>query len=290
MQAVLERLPLNAEESFVVKFFDYHYYPTPWHFHPEYELVLVTESTGKRFIGDNIQDFKPGNLALIGPNLPHLYRNDFHYYKPKNKLRAKSIVVHFLEHSFGEKFLTIPETHNIKRMLLKSLRGMDILGKTNSSVSKKMHQLCELHGFSRWLLLLDILNELSSTRDFRYISNERVEGQNETETHRINLIFDFVLTNYHTEIRVEEAAAMVNLAVNSFSRFFSQRTRKTFTQFVNEVRLGQACKLLIANKMNISEICFACGFNNLSNFNRQFKRVYSVNPLEYRKQYWMASD
>ncbi len=288
MQAVLERLPLNAEESFVVKFFDYHYYPTPWHFHPEYELVLVTESTGKRFIGDNIQDFKPGNLALIGSNLPHLYRNDFHYYEPKNKLRAKSIVVHFLEHSFGENFLTIPETHNIKRMLMKSLRGMDILGKTNSSVSKKMHQLCELHGFSRWLLLLDILNELSSTRDFRYISNERVEGQNETETHRINLIFDFVLNNYHTEIRVEEAAAMVNLAVNSFSRFFSQRTRKTFTQFVNEVRLGQACKLLIANKMNISEICFACGFNNLSNFNRQFKRVYSVNPLEYRKQYWMS--
>ncbi len=286
MQPVLERLPIGAEESFVVKFFDYAYYPTPLHFHSEYELVLVTESTGKRFIGDNISEFKPGDLALIGAKLPHLYRNDEIYYQVGNSHRAKSIVVHFLERSFGEGFLSIPETDSIKRLLLKSTRGMNIIGKTNTRIAKKMHALCELKGFSRWLLLVDILHELSLTRDFHYISNEHVEGQNESETKRINVIFDFVLNNYHREIQIAEAAGLVNLAVNSFSRFFSKRTRKTFTNFVNEVRLGQASKLLIANSMNVSEICFSCGFNNLSNFNRQFKKVYGISPLQYRKQYW----
>src|SRR5438128_2207189 len=104
MQPVLERLPIKSEESFVVKYFDYRHYPTPWHFHPEYELVLVTGSTGQRFIGDNISTFRENDLALIGPNLPHLYKNGAEYYHPKSKLRAQSIVVHFLEHSFGGDF------------------------------------------------------------------------------------------------------------------------------------------------------------------------------------------
>ena len=122
MNPVLEHLPKDAEESFVVKDFNYKFYPTPWHFHPEYEIVLVTESTGKRFIGDNISNFSTGNLALIGPRLPHLYRNDAEYYKRNSKLKARSIVVHFLETSFGSNFLSLPETKKIKKPVGKKFK------------------------------------------------------------------------------------------------------------------------------------------------------------------------
>ncbi len=283
MKPVLEHLPLKAKESFVVKYFDYPYYPTPWHFHPEYELVLVTESTGKRFVGDSVTDFSPGNLAFIGPNLPHLYRNDAAYYKPNHGMHASSIVIHFLETSFGENFLSLPETKKLSRLLAKSTRGLEVTGKTNTIISKKMHDLCHAEGLTRWIGLLEILNILSASKEVGYISNEVVQGRNETESGRLNTVIEFVMKNFKREIMTGEAAALVNMAQNSFSRYFTQRTRKTFTAFVNEMRLNHACKLLAGGSTSITDICFECGFNNLSNFNRQFKAVYHVSPLNYRK-------
>lgn len=283
MKPVLEHLPLKAKESFVVKYFDYPYYPTPWHFHPEYELVLVTESTGKRFVGDSVTDFKPGNLAFIGPNLPHLYRNDAAYYKPNQNMHASSIVIHFLETSFGENFLSLPETKKLSKLFAKSTRGLEVTGKTNTLVSKKMHDLCHTEGLTRWIGLLDILNILSASKEVAYISNEVVQGRNETESGRLNTVIEFVMKNFKREIMTGEAATLVNMAQNSFSRYFTQRTRKTFTAFVNEMRLNHACKLLAEGSTSVTDICFECGFNNLSNFNRQFKAVYHVSPLNYRK-------
>lgn len=286
MKPVLEHLPLDPEESFVVKSFDYPYYPTPWHFHPEYEIVLVTESTGKRFIGDSISDFKAGDLAFIGPNLPHLYRNDVEYYsKETSSLRAKSIVVHFLEQSFGEDFLSLPETKNLSNLFSKSLRGIEVTGRTNEIISKKLHELCELKGLARWLQLLEILHLLSESKELTIISRTHVVGKNEMESDRMNKVFEFVMKNFTREITVVEVANEVNLAENSFSRYFSQRTRKPFITFVNEVRLNHASKLLQENKLSVSEICFASGYNNLSNFNRQFKNIYKISPLTYARQF-----
>jgi AraC-like DNA-binding protein len=283
MRPVLEHLPVDPEQSFVVKFFEYGYYPTPWHFHPEYELVLVTESTGRRFIGDPIGNFGPGNLAFIGPDLPHLYRNDPAYYQPGSSLQAQSIVIHFSESSFGQNFLGLPETRRLQALFARSLRGLDITGKTNQRVGKKMHELVGLKGMPRWIGLLEILQILSESRDCRPISNGYLKGQNETESDRLNTIFEYVMKNFKNSLSVTEVARLVNLAENSFSRYFSLRTRKTFTSFVNEIRLNHACQLLIGNKMSISEICFESGFNNLSNFNRQFKNAYHMNPFQYRK-------
>lgn len=276
---------MQEGESFVVKDFDYGYYPTPWHFHPEYELVLVTESTGKRFIGDSIGDFKPGNLAFIGSNVPHLYRNDARYYHPKSKLRARSIVVHFLEASFGNDFLQIPETKKIKNLFQRAERGLDVVGRTNELISEKMRSLVYTDGFARWLKLLEILHILSESKELKYISTSGMQGKNEQEIDRMNKIFNFVIKNFKKEIRVSEMAEMIHLSENAFSRYFSQHTRKSFTAFVNEVRLHHASKLLIDNRMSVAEICFDCGFNNISNFNRQFRNLYNVNPLNYKKQY-----
>ena len=128
MKPALEHLPREKNQSFVVKDFDYKYYPTPWHYHPELEIVLVTESTGKRFIGDNISDFKPGNLALLGSNIPHTYRNDDKYYEAGSKLKAKSIVIHFTAGSLGNDFLALPEASALGKLFEQSAYGIEING------------------------------------------------------------------------------------------------------------------------------------------------------------------
>jgi AraC-like DNA-binding protein len=285
MKPVLEYLPRDEEESFVVKLFDYNYYPTPWHYHPEYELVLVTESNGKRFIGDNIKNFGPGDLALIGPNVPHLYRNDTAYYQPQSTLRAKSIVVHFLPSSIGEDFLELPASKKIRDLLSRSAFGLDIEGKTNALVSKQLYSLLELKGMPRLMKLLEILNTLSETKDYQPISKQTIVGENEKESERLSKVFEYVIKNSLSEIKIKEVADLVFMAENSFSRYFSQRTRKSFSAFVIEIRLSHASKLLIETGKSVSEICFESGFNNLSNFNRQFRELYGINPLTYRKQY-----
>jgi len=285
MQPLLEHLPLSKDESFVVKDFNYKYYPNPWHFHPEYELVLVTESTGKRFIGDNISNFAPGNFAFIGPNLPHTYRNDDKYFNRNSKLRARSIVIHFTEASLGNDFLALPEARKLRELFARSMRGIEITGKLNKQVSEKMYEILELEGLQRWMKLTDMLYTIASSRSFRYISQSFMQGHNQKESGRMSKIFDFVLNNYTRDIRVNEVAKIVNMADNSFSRYFSQRTRKTFNTFLTEIRLNHASKLLLENKMSVAEICFDAGFNNLSNFNRQFLKQYKMNPLTYRKNY-----
>jgi AraC-like DNA-binding protein len=285
MKPALEHLPRENEESFVVKYFDYHYYPTPWHYHPEYELVLVTESTGKRFIGDHICTFEPGNLALIGPNVPHTYQNDGVYYEPGSALRAKSIVIHFSEASLGSSFFGLPEIKPITQLLEKSSMGLDITGKTNEIISEKLEQIVTLSGMRRWFCLLEMLVILSESKELKPICKTSFIGKNEKEAQRLCLVFDWILSNYTTDLRVTEAAAICNMSENAFSRFFAQRTRKTFSSFVTELRLNKAAKLLKENELPVTEICYECGFNNISNFNRQFLRQYEVNPVKYRKMF-----
>jgi AraC-like DNA-binding protein len=285
MQPVLEHLPLNPEESFVVRKFEYPFYPTPWHFHPEFEIVLVTESTGKRFIGDSISDFGPGDMALLGPNLPHLYRNDPEYYQGKNsKLRARSVVVHFLENSLGTSFFLLPEAKLVRSLLVRSRQGLQIHGSTRLAIRDLLDQLFEQKGFQRVLTLLQMLQVMAQSEELSPISRAAISGKNEMESHRMNTVLEYVLKNFHRDISVQEVAQQVNLANNSFSRYFSQRTRKTFVSFVNEVRLEHSIRMLQENKLSVSQICFACGFNNLSNFNRQFRLTYNMSPLAYARQ------
>jgi AraC-like DNA-binding protein len=284
MKPVLEYLPKNGGESFVVKFFDYDYYPTPWHFHPEYELVLVTESTGTRFIGDQVTRYQPGDLAFIGPNIPHTYKSDAVYYNGEG-LRAKSIVIHFLPSAFGEFFFSIPETNSLKGLFIKAASGMDITGTINDQVSRCMHELVQLNNLARWIKLLEILNLLAESAEYSLICGGKVTGINEKESDRMDQVLNFILKNFNNNIGLKDASNVANMSENSFSRYFGLRTRRTFVSFVNEVRLSHASKLLIENKLSVADISLSCGFNNLSNFNKQFKKFYSVSPSVYQKKY-----
>ncbi|MGZ8536915.1 MAG: AraC family transcriptional regulator [Flavisolibacter sp.] len=285
MKPALEHLPKEKDASFVVKLFDYNYYPTPWHYHPEYEIVMVTESTGKRFIGDHISDFRPGNLALLGPNIPHTYRNDDKYYEQNSSLRAKSIVIHFTEASLGNDFLQLPEARSLYKLFERSLYGLDIYGATNQKVSKKLYDIVSLQGMKRWIGLVDILTDLAESKNMSPITKTTHVGYNEKESKRLCSVFDWVTTNFENEITLSEAAQIAQMNENAFSRFFSLRTRKTFSGFVQELRLQKAAKLLVENDMTITQVCYECGYNNVSNFNRQFLNHYQMNPMKYRKTF-----
>lgn len=284
MKPALEHLPRENGESFVVKHFDYDYYPTPWHYHPELEIVLVTESTGKRFIGNHVSDFKPGNLAFLGPNIPHTYRNEDYYYEGNATDRAQSIVVHFGEDSLGQDFLNLPEASPIINVLEESAYGLEILGNTNTNVSKKLYELIALRGMKRWICLVDILLEIAHAG----VNKQRITpapyiGYNEKESTRLCNVLNWVTANLEEELTLNDAAAIAQMNTNAFSRFFSMRTRKTFSTFVKEQRLQKAARLLIESDFSITQICFECGYNNISNFNRQFLDYYKTNPGKYKK-------
>jgi AraC-like DNA-binding protein len=284
MKPALEHLPLENGQSFVVKYFDYKYYPTPWHYHPELEIVLVTESTGKRFIGDHITDFKPGNLALLGPNIPHTYRNDDKYYEENSILRAKSIVIHFTSASLTNDFLNLPEANMLNRLFEASAFGLEITGKTNEKVSNKLFDIVSYTGLKRWICLIEILLDIASgNTDVTRITQSPYAGYNEKESTRMCNVLNWVMINLTNSITLEDAAAVAQMNPNAFSRFFSLRTRKTFSEFIKELRLQKAAKLLIESELPVTEICFECGYNNISNFNRQFLNYYSMNPVKYKK-------
>ncbi|MGZ8559051.1 MAG: AraC family transcriptional regulator [Chitinophagaceae bacterium] len=285
MKPSLERLPLEQNESFVVKYFDYNFYPTPWHYHPEYELVMVIESTGKRFIGDHISEFKPGNLALLGPNIPHTYRNDEKYYSKKSSLRAKSIVIHFSEASLGNDLLFLPEAKPIRQLLQKSLQGFDIGGQTHTEVSKKLIAIVDQKGLRRWHSLVEILMMLAESKKLKPITSTPQIGYNEKESARLCQVFDWITLNYSSAIKLSDAAKIAGMNENAFSRFFAQRTRKTFSGFVQEMRLQKAARLLVEDEISVTAICYDCGYNNISNFNRQFLNYYNMNPLSYKKTF-----
>lgn len=285
MKPALEHLPREQNHSFVTKDFDYSYYPTPWHYHPEYEIVLVTESTGKRFIGDHLSDFGPGNLAFIGPNLPHHYRNDDKYMEPGSRLRARSIVIHFTEASLGEDFLHLPEASRLRKLFERAVCGLDVTGATQKKVSRKLHDILQFSGMRRWLCLVDILQDMAESKSLTPITRSPFEGYNQKEATRLGNVFEWIHANFENNIRLSEAAAIADMQENAFSRFFSLRTRKTFSGFVQELRLQKAAKLLVENERSVTEICYECGFNNISNFNRQFLQHYQMNPLKYRRSF-----
>jgi hypothetical protein len=221
MKPALEHLPREKDQSFVVKYFDYRYYPTPWHYHPELELVFVTESTGKRFIGNHISDFKPGNLSLLGSNIPHTFRNDDKYYEANSVLRAKSIVIHFAEDSLGSDFLNLPEAKLLNKLVEESAYGLEILGKTNQKVSKLLYDILSLTGLKRWLCLVEILLDIASTpQDRSRITQSPYNGYNEKESTRLCNVFNWVVTNLGNDLSLDDAAAIAHMNPHAFFPVF----------------------------------------------------------------------
>lgn len=285
MKPILEKLTTQEPRySFVLQKDEFEYYPTPWHYHPEYELVLVVKSTGQRMVGDSIENFEDGDLVFMGPNLPHVFNNGPEYYRGHPDLKAEAIVIHFNQDFAGKGFFELPEMARVKKLLFNSRWGLKILGGTQGKIARGMEEMLHQTPAQRLLQLLQLLEELSVSEEYRLLASlGYVQADQQLDANRMNKVYNHIMARFRDSITLSEVAQVANLTTPSFCRFFKSRTRKTFTQFLNEVRVGYACKLMAEEHLNISDICYQSGFNNVSNFNRQFKRIVNKSPLQYRK-------
>ncbi|TAE22707.1 MAG: AraC family transcriptional regulator [Cytophagales bacterium] len=285
MKALLEKLAPTADSSFKLYEFRYPYYPTPWHFHPEYELVLITKSYGQRIVGNHVGDFTEGDLVLIGPNLPHVYRNAPEYLEPNSTLLAESIVVHFLPDFLGVNFWNSIEMAPVRTILHRSAVGLQITGAVRERVVAVLVALSSVKGMRRLLALLDLLMQLAEAPESELVplSTEPIEGSNPGEDEKLNRVLTYIAQHYQQPITLTELADLLSMSIPSVCRFFKKRTRKSIVQFTNEVRVSHACRLLLDSSRGIAQVAYESGFNNISNFNRQFREIKSMSPQGFRK-------
>jgi AraC-like DNA-binding protein len=257
-----------------------------WHYHPEVELIHIKKGEGTQFIGDSIKRFKSGDVILVGPNLPHYWRFDDNYYEENTKAIADVRVAHFNENFWGPQFLELPENINLKTVLEKAKRGLQVIGKTKQKVSELLELLQEVEGPSRIIFLIEALNAIANSKQLVQLSSMGFKPDLiDAEKDRINAIYEYSIKNFKRKIQLEEIAEVANISPNSFCRYFKSRTRKTYSQFLIELRVGYACKLLIENNQCIKRLCYESGFNNFTSFHKYFKMITGKSPLVYQKEF-----
>lgn len=275
---------LTPKETFIYKDLVGPHFNPIWHFHPEFQISYIMEGEGTRFVGDNVQIFKEGDLVLTGPNLPHLWRSDDAYFEKDSTLVTRGLVIYFDHDLLGKSLLHREEFYIIRKLVENSLRGIEFYGEVREQIRRLLLEMADEKGFRRIIKLLEILEMLANTKDFALLTSPSyVNSFKGNDSEKMSLVYDYVMTNFKTKITLEEVAEMLNMTTTSFCRYFKPRANKTFTRFVNEIRIGHARKLLLEDNFNISQISYECGFNALSNFNRQFKAITDLSPLEYRK-------
>ncbi len=290
MKSALQKSPIPKNHAFLVRYLKERYFDPNWHFHAEYQIFMVLKGEGTRFIGDHVAPFKPGNITFTGPDLPHLWRSDQEMHLGKEEEHCEGIVVYFNEKLLGKSLLQTEEAIRIRQLFKKSLRGLDVTGRTRETVHKTIAGLPELNGFDGVLELLKILNMLSNTNDLKSLASPGYTNSlKEGDTERMNKVYAYVMQNFRRRITVSELAELTSMTPTSFSRYFKVHANKTFSEFVSEIRIGNACKLLIERKINASQACYASGFQTLSNFNKQFKTITKRTPMAYKKEYKAVS-
>ncbi|MBX2894194.1 MAG: AraC family transcriptional regulator [Cyclobacteriaceae bacterium] len=286
MKAALQKSPISDNHVFEAKHLLAPHFDPNWHFHPEYQIFLVLKGTGTRFIGDHVTPFKKDDLVFTGPNLPHLWQSDHEYFIDNTELRTEGIVIYFPENFLGKELLQKNEMYKVKQLLQLAHQGVEIYGETHKRVSELMHRVLHVSDFDQVLTLLNMLNIISNSSEFRLLATEGyTNSMKETETDRMNRVYAYVMKNFREKIMLEDVAAIANMSPSAFSRYFKVHANKTFSDFLTEIRVGHSCKLLTNQTINVSQICYDSGFSTLSNFNRQFKAVTHYSPLEYRKKY-----
>ncbi|HMI03623.1 MAG TPA: AraC family transcriptional regulator [Pedobacter sp.] len=284
MKPVEMRFAKDFDKSFVVFRENCKHFPCPWHYHPEYELVLVTKSSGRRMVGDHIGYFDEGDLVIMGPTLPHVWVNDDKYINGQADSPADAIVIHFVDDFLGEGFFQIPEMESIKNFLELSHHGAVIKGEAKDKVSGIMKDMLNMNGIQRLASLISIFDIIASNSEYELLASPGfVRNSHLRCSDRFSKVTEYIMRNFNNEITLPEIASIANMAVTTFCNFFKEQYRITFIEYLNKVRIGYACKLLCENKQNIVEIAYESGFNNLANFNRQFKKLKNMTPSDYRR-------
>lgn len=275
---------ITSKQAFIFKDLKSPHFNPHWHFHPEFQISYIIKGQGTRFIGDHVQTFKEGDLVLTPPNLPHLWRSESQYFRKNNGLSTQAMVIYFDQDLMSPKLLDREEFYALKKLVENASRGIEFNGKTSATVYRLMRKIEPTKGFRRIIKLLEIMEVMANSEEYNLLSSPgytKVFKSNDAE--QMKLVYDYVMTRFTAKIELQNVADLLNMTTTSFCRYFKPRANKTFTRFVNEIRIGHARKLLLEDNFNISQISYECGFNTLSNFNRQFKAIVEMSPHEYRK-------
>ncbi len=278
MKPIFQKLMAEPEEGFAFKVVQSAGFDCPWHFHPEYELILVLRSSGYRVVGDNVAPLSGPDMVLVGPGLPHIWQNE------NGRESVHALLIQFDER-FLDGLIRVPALEPIRRLLKRSSRGLNVTGKTLDSAAGLMMEMPRLAGMNGIIQVLRILDLLAGSPECQPLASASFALDAQPyDAERMNRVFQFLNARLGQVIRLSQAARVVGLSEGAFSRFFRVHSGRSFPEFLNELRIGRACRLLIETDKNITEISYECGFTNLSNFNRQFLRRKKISPREFRRQ------
>ena len=253
-----------------------------WHFHPEYEIVYVEAASGFRHIGDHISKYEGSDMALIGPNIPHL---NFDY---GVKTTVETVVVQMKEHFLGQDFLSLPEMEAIRNLFEKAKGGLAFYGTTKKLAGEKLKQLVTLSNFEQLIVLLQVFDLLANSNEFELLKSRPIASVSVLkEQQRLQKIYHYVEANFQKEIDVHQVAGLCHITTAAFCRYFKKSTHYTFTDFLNQFRINQSKKLLLQDN-NVTEACYGSGFSNISYFNKTFKKITGENPSAFKKKHFIG--
>ncbi len=256
-----------------------------WHYHDYYEISFITEGTGKRFVADSMDDFFPGDLVFVAPNIPHTWVVDKEQVTT-NARKLEMVYLQFTDTTLGKDMLALSEFSNASTALKHSERGIRVTGKTLDEASNMLLQMPYSNSFNRYILFLELLDLIGKSNDLIPLaSKEYINKRFHSDNKRIQTIHEYFMKHYRDEIDLTQIASLVSMAEGSLCRFFKMQMGMTIFEYLNKIKVEFACKLLMNKEISITEVAYDSGFNNLSHFNKQFKKVTNLQPSEYRLRF-----
>lgn len=281
MSPYLELVDIKEQDSFKVWTHGYPYETVRWHFHPEYELNLITETSGRFFVGDHTGTFAPGQLCMVGPNLPHNWVSELPDDQP---VARRCVVLQFSAKCIRRGIEAFPELANLERLLADSQRGILFSDATAARAAEMLTALLGAQGVTRVYQFLALLDFLAQARDNTLLCTASFQPDPAGyQSSTINQVLQYLAQHLGERLSESDVARYAGMEASAFSRFFRRHIGMPFVQYLNRLRLNRACELLTASDQLVTDICYACGFNNLSNFNRQFLAAKGMSPSQFRR-------
>lgn len=279
---LLQKNTKSTLQSFTVRHAQVPHMYNQWHYHREIELMYVIGGSGTRYVGESIQPFFAGDMVLVGSYVPHFWQNDDLYFQELPEVHAELILVQFVDDFMGDAF-ALPEMLHIKKLFERALHGLQFHGDTRDQAAELLWSISRDNGRNKIIELIELLDLFAKSNEFRLLSDlsyhQKLPDQ---PSERIQLVCSHLVKHYKRPIALQEVASLANMTEKAFCRFFKKSTQKTLVQFINELRISHACKLLLNGEHSVGVICFDSGFGNLSNFNRVFKQITGQTPKEYQ--------
>jgi AraC-like DNA-binding protein len=279
MKTLIQKIHVEEHYSFACRTYKTPDFETAWHKHLECELILITEGNGTALIGDYIGEYKQGDIFLLNTNVPHWFR------KSQKDIIGSAIVIHFLRGFLGEVFLTLPEMKNVTTLLENKNTGIQLKENLANDIAVLIRQMEYAEGLERIQLLLNCMQRISLSADQKVVTTAFDTMNSGEENSVIETIIDYSFKHFLNPISLKEVAGVTRMSIPAFCRFFKRNIKKSYFDFIKEIRIGHACKLLRETSLPVLDICYDSGYNSWAHFSKQFKTVTKIPPSQYRKQH-----